>query len=133
MAQIHQTATADGKALTLERVVVTPSETLAYISGLRYEDPVYSHSVLTVRGKIYDAYAAEAVGGVSDDGAGLFCQLCFSVENKRAGRNRPVTALECTRERGQLCQAYLSSARAEEGSDSGCYPLMQCSAAYGIR
>lgn len=71
IAQIHQTATADGKALTLERVVVTPSETRAYISGLRYEDLVYSHSVLTVGEKTYDASAAEAVGGVSDDGAGL--------------------------------------------------------------
>lgn len=71
IAQIHQSMTVNGKTVTLERVVVTPSETRAYISGLRYEDLVNGHSSLTIGEKTYDTYAAEPVGGLSDDGTGL--------------------------------------------------------------
>lgn len=38
VANVHQSVTADGKTLTLERVVVTPSETRFYVRGFNQQD-----------------------------------------------------------------------------------------------
>jgi hypothetical protein len=56
--------------MTLERVVVTPSETCAYITGLSYgyTDDRFSFSSLTIPGKTYAENDTLPLGGWTDQG-----------------------------------------------------------------
>jgi hypothetical protein len=61
VANLHQAITHAGTTMTLERVVVTPSESRAYLTGLSYTDD--SFSTLTIAGKTYVVGDVLPVGG----------------------------------------------------------------------
>lgn len=70
VASLQQSVTRAGATMTLERVVVTPSETRAYITGLSYgyTDGRSFFSRLALAGKTYTANNAVPVGGWTDQG-----------------------------------------------------------------
>jgi hypothetical protein len=70
VASLHQSVTREGATMTLERVVVTPSETRAYITGLSYgnTDDRFSFSRLALAGKAYVANTAVPAGGWTNQG-----------------------------------------------------------------
>ena len=55
VVNVHQTVTSGARAITLERVVITPSEMRFYVNGFASNDEMYAlHYVLSLGNKAYD-------------------------------------------------------------------------------
>lgn len=62
VANIHQSLTVNGKTVTLDRVVVTPSETRLYIEGLNNQEMRYFTTELSVESQQYQGFAGHYYG-----------------------------------------------------------------------